>query len=118
MLTLSAKTKTRTLLSPTNTHTHTQLKVGVDDPLDSGAVHFGNGLLGTMMLALFAKPEHVSSLVASPCGGVFYTHMGWLQLGMQTLGECACSVCVGIERRCVLHMGWLQLAGCSWVGGN
>jgi len=59
----------------------------VDDPLDSGAVHFGNGLLGTMMLALFAKPEHVEALVGTPCGGVFYNKNGWLQLGMQTLGE-------------------------------
>ncbi|GBF97250.1 ammonium transporter [Raphidocelis subcapitata] len=61
------------------------LRLGVDDPLDSGAVHYGNGLLGTMMLALFAKPEHVAALVGTPCGGVFYTRKGWLQLGMQTL---------------------------------
>ncbi|KAI8471943.1 MAG: putative ammonium transporter [Monoraphidium minutum] len=61
------------------------LKLGVDDPLDSGAVHFGNGLLGTLMLAFFAKPEHVAALAGSECGGVFYTSKGWMQLGMQAL---------------------------------
>ena len=71
---------------PRPTHARPQLRAGVDDPLDSGAVHFGNGLLGTMMLAFFAKPEHVSALVGTPCGGVFYTSHGWMQLGMQTLG--------------------------------
>jgi hypothetical protein len=50
-------------------------------------VHYGNGLLGTMMLAFMAKPSHVGALVGGPCGGVFYTSWGWLQLGMQTLGE-------------------------------
>lgn len=40
-----------------------------------------------MMLAFFAKPAHVQALVGSPCGGVFYTSRGWLQLGMQTLSE-------------------------------
>jgi len=71
------------------------LRMGVDDPLDSGAVHFCNGLLGTMMLALFAKPEHVAAMVGSECGGLFYTRSGWLQLGMQTLGGLG----VGLGRR-------------------
>jgi Amt family ammonium transporter len=62
-----------------------QLRAGIDDPLDSGAVHFGNGLLGMLALAFFAKPSHVATLTGSPCGGVFYTRKGWLQLGMQTL---------------------------------
>ena len=58
----------------------------MDDPLDSAAVHYGNGLLGTLLLAFFAKPDHVAALSGSPCGGVFYTRRGWLQLGMQALG--------------------------------
>ena len=68
-----------------------QLRCGVDDPLDSGAVHFGNGLLGTLMLAFFAKPSHVAALTgAEGCGGLFYAapRTGALQLGMQLLGEC------------------------------
>lgn len=75
---------------------HLMLKLGVDDPLDSGAVHFGNGLLGTMMLAFFAKPEHVSLLVGTPCGGVFYTSMGWLQMGMQTLAVVLVTLFAGV----------------------
>ena len=40
------------------------------------------------MLGFFAKPEHVASLIGKPCGGVFYSgRLGWLQLGMQALGE-------------------------------
>ncbi len=73
--------------NPPAPSTTQQLKLGVDDPLDSGAVHYGNGLLGTMMLAFFAKPVHVAALVGTPCGGVFYSKTGWSQLGMQTLGE-------------------------------
>jgi Amt family ammonium transporter len=63
------------------------LRCGIDDPLDSSAVHLGNGLLGTLMLAFVAKPEHVLALTGSPCGGVFYSSTGWLQLGLQLMGE-------------------------------
>lgn len=62
------------------------LRCGIDDPLDSSAVHLGNGLLGTLMLAFVAKPEHVLALTGSPCGGVFYSSTGWLQLGLQLMG--------------------------------
>jgi Amt family ammonium transporter len=63
------------------------LRCGIDDPLDSSAVHLCNGLLGTVMLAFVAKPEHVLALTGSPCGGVFYSSTGWLQLGLQLMGE-------------------------------
>lgn len=63
------------------------LRCGIDDPLDSSTVHLGNGLLGTILLAFFAKPEHVMALTGSPCGGVFYSSSGWLQLGLQLLGK-------------------------------
>lgn len=61
------------------------LRCGVDDPLDSSAVHFGSGMLGSIMVAFVANPKHVYALTGSPCGGVFYGHMGWIQLGLQLL---------------------------------
>lgn len=64
-----------------------QLRLGVDDPLDSSAVHLVNGVLGMLLLAFVARPSHVELLAGSPCGGIFYTKIGWLQLGMQVLGE-------------------------------
>jgi len=64
------------------------LRCGVDDPLDSSTVHMGNGLLGSILVAFVAKPEHVLVLTGSTCGGLFYTSSGWLQLGLQLLGEC------------------------------
>lgn len=67
-----------------------QLKLGVDDPLDSSAVHLVNGVLGEILLAFLARPQHVELLTGSACGGIFYTRMGWLQLGMQVLGELCC----------------------------
>lgn len=62
------------------------LRCGIDDPLDSSAVHLGSGILGSIMVAFVANPKHVYALTGSPCGGVFYGHMGWPQLGMQLLG--------------------------------
>jgi ammonia channel protein AmtB len=61
--------------------------LGIDDPLDSSAVHLVNGVLGMLLLAFVARPSHVQLLTNSPCGGIFYTRLGWLQLGMQVLGE-------------------------------
>jgi len=63
-----------------------QLRSGIDDPLDSSAVHLVNGVLGMLLLAFVARPSHVELLTGSPCGGIFYTKLGWLQLGMQVLG--------------------------------
>lgn len=62
------------------------LRVGIDDPLDSSAVHLGSGILGSIMVAFVANPKHVYALTGSPCGGVFYGPSGWVQLGMQLLG--------------------------------
>lgn len=62
------------------------LRSGIDDPLDSSAVHLVNGVLGMLLLAFVARPSHVELLTGSPCGGIFYTKLGWLQLGMQVLG--------------------------------
>jgi Amt family ammonium transporter len=71
------------------------LRCGVDDPLDSSTVHLGNGLLGTILVAFVAKPEHVLVLTGSTCGGLFYSSSGWLQLGLQLLGESQLEVAVG-----------------------
>lgn len=62
------------------------LRCGIDDPLDSSAVHLGSGILGSIMVAFVANPKHVYALTGAPCGGVFYGHMGWIQLGLQLLG--------------------------------
>ena len=84
----------------TTTHNHPykkpttkKLYLRVDDPLDSAAVHAGNGILGIVLLGFMAQPEHVAALTGSPCGGLFYmkggdSHLGWTQLGMQLMGEC------------------------------
>eukprot|EP00775_Hariotina_reticulata_P005136 gene5136-5376_t len=70
--------------------------LGVDDPLDSSAVHLVNGVLGVILLAFVAKPEHVTLLTGSSCGGIFYTKAGWLQLGMQVLAVIVTSVFAGL----------------------
>lgn len=64
-----------------------QLRLGIDDPLDSSAVHLVNGVLGMLLLSFVARPSHVDLLVGSPCAGIFYTRTGWLLLGVQVLGE-------------------------------
>jgi ammonia channel protein AmtB len=71
--------------------------LGVDDPLDSSAVHLGSGVLGTLMLGLLARPQYVSGLTGTTCGGAFYKaeHAG-LQIGMQFLGEANHKWCYGL----------------------
>lgn len=64
-----------------------QLRLRIDDPLDSSAVHLVNGVLGMLLLSFVARPSHVELLTGSPCAGIFYTRTGWLLLGMQVLGE-------------------------------
>lgn len=64
-----------------------QLKLRIDDPLDSAAVHAGNGFLGMILVAFVAKPAHVAALTGTSCGGIFYTSAGWMQLAMQLLGK-------------------------------
>lgn len=76
-----------------------QLKLGIDDPLDSSAVHLVNGVLGMLLLSFVARPSHVQLLVDSACAGIFYSRTGWLLLGMQVLGEC-------------LLLSWLHAAWC------
>eukprot|EP00878_Enallax_costatus_P013725 GHUV01014354.1.p1 GENE.GHUV01014354.1~~GHUV01014354.1.p1 ORF type:complete len:255 (+),score=56.87 GHUV01014354.1:90-767(+) len=75
---------------------HCLLKAGIDDPLDSSAVHLVNGVLGELLLSFLAKPDHVQMLTGSVCGGIFYTKSGWLQLGMQMLGKCLAAHCFSL----------------------
>lgn len=93
------------------------LRCGIDDPLDSSAVHLGNGLLGTLMLAFVAKPEHVLALTGSPCGGVFYSSTGWLQLGLQLMGECRAadeaSSFSESQQACRRHVCWQRIVASS-----
>lgn len=69
-------------------HSRLMLRMHVDDPLDSAAVHYGNGALGMLLLAFVAQPEYVKEMTGTECGGVFFTSSGWLQLGMQVCGIC------------------------------
>lgn len=77
-------------------HVHTQLRLHIDDPLESSAIHLGGGLLGVLLTAAFARPEYLESLLlygtdgpaGGACGGFFLSKQGGLQLGMQLLGEC------------------------------
>ena len=64
-----------------------QLRLQLDDPQDSTAVHFCGGIVGTILNGMFAKPVYVSSLEGAQCGGFIYTSMGGRQLGTQLLGE-------------------------------
>jgi hypothetical protein len=50
-----------------------------------------------LLLAFVARPPHVQLLTNSPCGGIFYTRLGWMQLGMQTLGEPQLLLCWGVQ---------------------
>eukprot|EP00877_Chromochloris_zofingiensis_P005647 jgi/Chrzof1/15083/Cz09g26170.t1 len=97
------------------------LKLRIDDPLDSAAVHAGNGFLGMILVAFVAKPAHVAALTGTSCGGIFYTSAGWMQLAMQLLAlvivgaftsVCACVVFLALKRRGVLRVDHItELAG-------
>ncbi|WIA19506.1 hypothetical protein OEZ85_004117 [Tetradesmus obliquus] len=64
---------------------HALLRLGIDDPLDSSAVHLVNGVAGLLLLSFMAKPHHVALLTGGSCGGLFYSTAGWAQLGIQVL---------------------------------
>ncbi len=36
-----------------------QVRMGVDDPLDSSAIHCGSGVLGCVVSGFLAKPQYV-----------------------------------------------------------
>lgn len=61
--------------------------MGVDDPLDSSAIHCGSGILGVLVSGFLARPSYVMQMVGCNCGGVVYATNGGMQLGMQLLGE-------------------------------
>lgn len=71
---------------------------GIDDPLDSSAVHAGSGVLGCLSTAFLATPAYVKEMTGSQCGGIVYGRgaHGWTQLGMQLLGLVVTSVWVAI----------------------
>jgi len=62
------------------------LKLQIDDPLDSTAVHLSSGMLGTLMNGALARPQYVEELMGSRCGGFVYSGQGGMLLGMQLLG--------------------------------
>ncbi|KAG2449195.1 hypothetical protein HYH02_005942 [Chlamydomonas schloesseri] len=62
------------------------VRMGVDDPLDSSAIHCGSGMLGVLVSGFLAKPSYVLEMVNCNCGGVVYATNGGMQLGMQLLG--------------------------------
>ncbi len=67
---------------------HGQVRFHVDDPLESSAIHFGCGGVGTLMLALLARPTYVQELTGYDCGGLVYGgRKGAILLGLQLLGE-------------------------------
>jgi hypothetical protein len=62
-------------------------RAGVDDPLDSAAVHLTGGIWGIIATGLFASPDLLKFTVPSfnfQSYGLFYGG-GWLQLGIQLL---------------------------------
>jgi ammonia channel protein AmtB len=64
------------------------LRLRIDDPLDSSTVHFASGIVGTLAVAFFTKPEYAMSMASNECAGILYVSSGWTQLGVQTLGAC------------------------------
>jgi Amt family ammonium transporter len=64
------------------------LRLRIDDPLDSSTVHFASGIVGTLAVAFFAKPEYALTMASNECAGIVYSSSGWTQLGVQTLGKC------------------------------
>lgn len=62
-------------------------KLHVDDPVGAVAVHFGNGIWGTLAVGLFACGTETMPVPA----GLFYGG-GWHQLGLQALGL----LCIGL----------------------
>lgn len=70
-------------------HRPEQLRLQIDDPLDSSAVHFGCGVLGTLLLGFLARPGYVRDLTGyAECGGIVYgaDYAGGLLLGLQLTG--------------------------------
>lgn len=65
---------------------HMLVRMGVDDPLDSSAIHCGSGVLGCLVSGFLAKPQYVMAMLGKDCGGLVYGRNGGLQLGMQLLG--------------------------------
>eukprot|EP00798_Chlamydomonas_sp_ICE-L_P023170 gene23170-30379_t len=71
------------------------LYLRIDDPLDSGSIHYISGVVGTLLNAALAKPQYVKELTGSSCGGFIYdTDSGGMQLGVQLLGVVAISAWV------------------------
>lgn len=66
-----------------------QTRYNIDDPLDSSAIHFGCGSMGTLLLGLLARPAYVQQLTGYTCGGLVYSggRRGGILLGLQLLGE-------------------------------
>ena len=66
---------------------------GVDDPLDSVAVHAAPAVVGLVSAAFLARPALLTSLSgADPvCGGLVYAGraVGWTQLWVQLVGAAA-----------------------------
>jgi len=46
-----------------------------------------NGVLGMLLLAFMANAGVLKCSTSSQCAGIFFSSSGWLQLGMQVLGE-------------------------------
>lgn len=70
------------------TTSRAQVRFHVDDPLESSAIHFGCGGVGTLLLALLARPTYVQELTGYDCGGLVYGgRKGAILLGLQLLGE-------------------------------
>jgi hypothetical protein len=93
----------------------TQVRLRIDDPLESSAVHLGSGLLGLLWLGLAARPDYVSGLnsddgggpsvsgTGGACGGAFYASTlgaaGGIQFGVQVLGEARSGSMLGTAAR-------------------
>lgn len=97
------------------------LRIGIDDPLDSSAVHFGSGMLGSIMVAFVANPKHVYALTGTPCGGIFYGSSGWVQLGLQLMGIAVVIVFAGgvawVMFWCLNKKGWLRVDQMTELAG-
>lgn len=97
------------------------LRLQIDDPLDSGAVHMANGALSALLVGLFGNPDYLRLAQIDACGGVFYESQGWTQLGMQFLGVTMAVTISGLAAFAVFYtlsrMGLLRVEQTTELAG-
>ncbi|KAG2496659.1 hypothetical protein HYH03_005479 [Edaphochlamys debaryana] len=84
------------------------IRLRIDDPLESSAIHYGCGCVGSLLLGVLARPSYVQQLTGVDCGGLVYGGKGGLLLGLQLLGVVAVTAWTGLFSLAVfISLRWL-----------